>query len=88
MGLIMAIWKIRIVWDEPKRLATLAARGLDFARLDAGFFEAATISLARNGRFRAVGPFSGWIVAVIFLPRPGDDRRVSMRRQTPGKERA
>jgi uncharacterized protein len=28
---------MRIVWDEPKRLANLAKHGLDFQELDHGF---------------------------------------------------
>lgn len=57
---------MRILWDEPKRHTTLASRGLDFAALDVGFFERATIAPARHGRFRATGDFGGTIIVVIF----------------------
>ena len=34
---------MRIVWDEPKRLANLARHGMDFAMLEEEFFENATV---------------------------------------------
>ncbi len=60
---------MRIVWDEPKRLQNLAKHGLDFARLDSGFFDEATILPASAGRSLAIGEFEGAIVAaVVFRP--------------------
>lgn len=55
-----------ILWDEPKRLQNLASRDLDFAALDADFFENATELTARDGRRMAVGRFHGRILAVVF----------------------
>ena len=57
---------MKIVWDEPKRLLNRAKRRLDFATLDADFFEAAIVEPARAGRLKAVGPHDGRLVAVIF----------------------
>jgi len=56
---------MRIVWDEPKRLANLAKHGLDFQELDHGFhFAEAMIRPARvsrhgHPRWRATGPLNG-----------------------------
>jgi uncharacterized DUF497 family protein/uncharacterized protein (DUF4415 family) len=35
---------VKIVWDEPKRLANLEKHGLDFADLDEAFFENALVA--------------------------------------------
>jgi uncharacterized DUF497 family protein len=58
---------VHILWDEPKRRTTLATRGLDFAVIEPEFFEVATITPARNGRFRAIGPIAGMVIVVIFV---------------------
>ena len=42
---------MKIVWDEPKRLTSLATHGLDFANLDADFFSEAALGPADQGRF-------------------------------------
>jgi len=65
---------MKIVWDEPKRLANLEKHGLDFADLEAGFdFDAALTVPARPSRhggrrFKAMGPLGAVTVAVIFAP--------------------
>jgi uncharacterized protein len=59
---------MKIVYDEPKRQQTLAARGMDFADLTIEFFERAAIVPAKVSRFKAVGEFSGKLIAVIFKP--------------------
>jgi uncharacterized protein len=57
---------VRIVYDEPKRLKNIETHGLDFADLDPEFFPTALISPAKLARFKAIGPFSDDIIAVIF----------------------
>lgn len=57
---------MRIVWDEPKRLATLAVRGLDFAIVTPEFFDTAKILPAKGGRFIALGLVEGRPYAVVF----------------------
>lgn len=57
---------MKIIWDEPKRLANLYRRGLDFASLDIGFFETSVIVPAKKGRSMAVGRFEGRTIAVVF----------------------
>jgi uncharacterized DUF497 family protein len=46
---------MKIVWDEPKRLANIASHGMDFADLDETFFEGSVIVPAKLGRQIAVG---------------------------------
>ena len=48
---------MKIVWDEPKRLANLEKHGLDFADLNEAFFDNAVVipSHNKNRRWIAVG---------------------------------
>src|ERR1700687_4961527 len=41
---------MKIVWDEPKRLANIARHGMDFVDLDEAFFEGSVIVPAKLGR--------------------------------------
>lgn len=60
---------MKIVWDEPKRIANIAKHGLDFAALPVEFFENALIEDAREGRYIAIGEFEGTtVIAVVFRP--------------------
>jgi len=61
---------MKIVWDEPKRLANLDKHGLDFA--DVIFFDwhnaiiDASQSKHRPPRFKAIGHFADGIAVVIY----------------------
>lgn len=58
---------MKIVWDEPKRLANLEKHGLDFADLDEAFFENARVALGNKpSRWRAIGVNAGGVVVVVF----------------------
>ncbi|CAN7691804.1 BrnT family toxin [Mesorhizobium sp. LjNodule214] len=57
---------MKIVWDEPKRLANIGKHGLDFADLDEDFFLASTIRAAKDGRLMAIGRIVDGVVAVVF----------------------
>ncbi len=59
---------MRIVWDEPKRIANLANHYMDFAELDEAFFEASVVGPAKHNRLIAVGWFGSNVLAVIFVP--------------------
>lgn len=59
---------LKIVWDEPKRLANLERRGLAFADLDVEFFAEAAISPTKLERLKAVGWLNGFVLTVIFKP--------------------
>ncbi|MCL8382472.1 MULTISPECIES: BrnT family toxin [Xanthobacter] len=60
---------MKILWDEPKRLANLAKHGLDFADLDEAFFAGAVVRPAKLGRFKAIGRRADGSLAVIFATR-------------------
>ena len=57
---------MRIVWDEPKRLANLEKHRLDFAALTDEWFANAWVEPARDERFRALGRLDDGLVVVIF----------------------
>jgi uncharacterized protein len=64
---------VRIVWDEPKRLANIAAHDLDLADAERISWADALISSAyasRHGgkRYKAIGYLDGRLVSVIFAP--------------------
>ena len=62
------VYPMRILWDEPKRLANLTTRGIDFASLDLEFFAGAVVLVARQQRYKAIGLLKGVPTTVIFRP--------------------
>jgi uncharacterized protein len=59
---------VKIVWDEPKRLANIAKHdGLDFADLDEGFFERSVIVPGKKNRLIAAGRLASDVVVVVFV---------------------
>ena len=63
---------MKIVWDEPKRLANLAKHGLDFADLNEAFFDNALVvtSHSKSKRWVAIGVNIRGTIVVVFA-RPG-----------------
>lgn len=59
---------MRIVWDEPKRLANLDKHGLDFADLNETFFDTALVLPSHNKskRWVAVGVSVRGVIVVVF----------------------
>ena len=57
---------MKIVWDEPKRLANIEKHGLDFSTFDGEFFLGSLVLPAKSGRFKAIGKLGGSVVAVVF----------------------
>ena len=57
---------MKIVWDEPKRLANIENHGMDFADLDEAFFEGSAITSAKLRRLAAVGRHHDGVILVIF----------------------
>ena len=57
---------MRIIWDEPKRLANMAKHGIDFADIDEGFFASSMVIPAKDGRHAAIGRLDR-IILVIFV---------------------
>lgn len=60
---------MRIVWDEPKRLANLKKHRLDFADLTLEFLAGAILLPAHSGRIRAIGLLDDEaVIAVVIRP--------------------
>jgi uncharacterized DUF497 family protein len=59
---------MKIVWDEPKRLANLDKHGLDFADLNETFFDNALVIPSHNKskRWVAIGANVRGVVVVVF----------------------
>ena len=64
---------MKIVWDEPKRLANLDKHGLDFADLDETFFDNALVIPLHNKskRWVAIGVNTRGVVVVVVFARLG-----------------
>jgi uncharacterized protein len=73
---------MKIVWDEPKRLANIDKHRLDFAE---AFFADALILDAKRRRFRGIGASTRGVICVVFakLGREG----VSVISMRPAHER-
>jgi len=57
---------MKLVWDEPKRLANIDKHGFDFADLTLDFFSTSLIVPAKKNRAMAIGRFEDRIIAVVF----------------------
>ncbi|MGA8898618.1 MAG: BrnT family toxin [Bradyrhizobium sp.] len=59
---------MKIVWDEPKRLANLEKHGLDFADLNELFFDSALIvpSHGKARRWVGIGVNIRGVIVVVF----------------------
>jgi len=80
---------VKIVWDEPKRLANIAKHnGLDFVELDEGFFERSMIVPGKGNRLVAVGQLNHRIaVVVVFTPLGSEGVSVVSMRHANRRER-
>ncbi len=79
---------MKIVWDEPKRLANIAKHdGLDFADLDEGFFERSMIVPAKGNRLIAVGRVADSVVVVVFVALGSEGVSVISMRHANRRER-
>ena len=58
---------MKIVWDEPKRLANLDKHGLDFADLNETFFDDALVLPTYNKRWAGIGKNIRGIIVVVFV---------------------
>lgn len=58
---------MKIIWDEPKRIANIEKHGLDFADLSLEFFLASLVVPAKNGRSKAIGRLEDGTIVVIFV---------------------
>jgi hypothetical protein len=81
---------VGVTFDEAKRAATLAGRGLDFA--DAPLVFAATVVERSDDRFDyreervvTVGLLRGAVVVIVWTERADGPHIISMRRATKGE---
>ena len=58
---------MKIVWDEPKRLANLDKHGLDFADLNETFFDNALVLPTYNRRWAGIGKNIRGVIVVVFV---------------------
>jgi uncharacterized protein len=58
---------MKILWDEPKRLANLARHGVDFADLDEPFFESSLVVRTKRRRLMAIGVGTSGLIVVVFV---------------------
>lgn len=59
---------MKIVWDEPRRLANIEKHGLDFADVDIFEWETATIAPSHSRRIKAIGNLDGRLTVVVYSP--------------------
>ena len=59
---------MKIVWDEPKREANRRTHGLDFADAEAADWEEAVVRPSYGGRYLAILPLDGRLIAIAFAP--------------------
>ena len=79
---------MKIVWDEPKRLANMTKHGLDFAALTEDFFADALILSAKYGRYNAIGKDVNGTISVVFATLGLEGISIiSMRRASPKERR-
>jgi uncharacterized DUF497 family protein len=78
---------VKIVWDEPKRLANLDKHDLDFRDLDIAYFEGSVVVPARDGRLAAIGRLGGQALTVIFAAWGTEAISVVSMRPASAKER-
>lgn len=78
---------MKIVWDEPKRLANIANHGMDFADLDEAFFEGSVVAPVKSDRLAAVGRHRGGMVLVVFAALGTEGISVISMRPASRKER-
>src|ERR1700694_1511322 len=58
---------MKIVWDEPKRLANIEKHGLDFADLNETFFDNALVLPSHNKRWAGIGKDIRGVIVVVFV---------------------
>jgi len=79
---------VRVIWDEPKRVANLDKHGMDFADLNETFFDTALVLKTHGDRWRAIGVNIRGVIAVIFARRGVEGVSVISMRPASKKERA
>jgi uncharacterized protein len=78
---------MRIVWDEPKRLANIDKHGLDFADLNEDFFADARFVLSKSGRWKGIGGSPRGVICVVFARLGSEGISVISMRPASAQER-
>ena len=78
---------MKILWDEPKRLANLDKHGLDFADLNEAFFDGALVLPTHNKRWAGIGKNIRGIIVVVFVTLGKEAVNVISMRPASRKER-
>jgi uncharacterized DUF497 family protein len=78
---------MKVVWDEPKRVANLRKHGMDLADAEAFDWNAARIDPVEHGRFQAIGWSNGRIISIVFAKRGTEGFSVISMRPASAKER-
>ena len=78
---------MKIVRDEPKRLANIDKHRLDFADLDEAFFADAPVLPAKNRRFRGIGADARGVICVVFARLGSEGVSVISMRPADARER-
>lgn len=82
---------MKIIWDEPKRLANIEKHGFDFADIDGFDWENAIIEKslteAESSRFKAIGYFRDGTMAVVFATVGTEAISIISFRRASSKER-
>ena len=79
---------LRLIWDEPKRLANIAKHELDFSALTEAFFLGAHVVPARSPRSKAIGLLGKLAIVVIFAPLGAEAFTIISMRAASRKERS
>ncbi len=83
---------MKIIWDEPKRLASIDKHGLDFADIGEFDWESAIVAKSpaetpNSRRFKAIGYIRDGTAAVVFATLGSEAISIVSSRQASEKER-
>ena len=78
---------MKILWDEPKRLANLDKHGLDFKDLNEFFFDSALVLPSYRNRWRGIGRNIRGVICVVFVVMGKEAISVISMRPASNKER-
>ncbi|OLP44666.1 BrnT family toxin [Rhizobium oryziradicis] len=78
---------MRIIWDEPKRLANLHKHGFDFADVVHFEWETAVIDASHSKRMKAIGYYADGTAVVIFATLGTEAMSIISFRPASAKER-
>jgi len=78
---------VKIVWDEPKRLANLDKHGLDFADLNETFFDTALVLPSYRNRWLGIGKNIRGVIVVVFVTLGKEGISIISMRRASAKER-